>query len=60
MKHMEVLRGRNDSTYVLDCVPIIHTRPVSVGGPIHQIDMEELRYLPHAFAYRMQTLDVIY
>jgi hypothetical protein len=60
MKHLEVLRSKNESTYVLDCVPVIHMRPVSVNGSLHQIGQDELRYLPHAHTYRMQTLEVVY
>jgi hypothetical protein len=56
MKIGEAAFGRSMRTFVLDCVAIIHTRPVGSGASlIHEYGIYEMKYTPQAFTNRMRT-----
>ena len=46
-------------TYVFDCIPIIHTRPIGSGDSIvHKLGCYEATYMPQIHTNRMTTFNV--
>jgi hypothetical protein len=59
MKIGEATRGRPLKTYVFDCIPVNHTRPVGSGdSTVHRLGRFEAQFIPQIHTNRMVAMKV--
>ena len=59
LKIGEALNGRSLHTYVFDCIPVNHTRPVGSGDSIvHRLGRFEAQFIPQIQTNRITTTAV--